>query len=82
MKNIIGAIFCALISHPIAIYDMFTHDRSLLDLSGIDVEDKYFPVVLLVAQTVIIWAYFFYILALRKRNAKRLQYEENRQQLF
>ncbi len=83
MKNIIGAVTCTLISYAIAIFGfLLTHDMRLSDLRDADVSDKHFLVVLLVAQTVIVWSYFFYILAIRKRNARRLKTEENRQQLL
>lgn len=83
MKNIIGAVTCTLISYAIAIFGfLFTHDMQLSDLRDADVSDIHFLVVLLVAQTVIVWSYFFYILAIRKRNARRLKTEENRQQLL
>jgi len=83
MKNIIGAVTCTLISYAITIFGfLFTHDIQLSDLHDADMSDIHFLMVLMVAQTVIIWTYFFYILALRKRNAKRLRYEENRQQLL
>ncbi|MBQ9936465.1 MAG: diguanylate cyclase [Lachnospiraceae bacterium] len=83
MKNIIGAITCTLISYAIAICGyMFTHGCSFGDLAEISVEDKRFLLVLLVAQTIIVWTYFFYILTIRKRNANRLKTEENRQLLL
>lgn len=83
MKNIIGAITCTLISYAIAICGyMFTHGCSLGDLADISVEDKRFLLVLLVAQTIIVWTYFFYIMAMRKKNANRLKTEENRQLLL
>ncbi len=79
MKNIIGAIACLLISYTIAVGGyMLTHSVSLDELKYISIEDKGFLVTLLIAQTVIIVAYFFYILAIRKRNARELQLEENR----
>ena len=83
MKNIIGAVTCTLISYAITIFGfLLTHGIQLSDLPDADMSDIHFLMVLVVAQTVIIWTYFFYILALRKRNAKRLKYEEDRQQLL
>ena len=83
MKNVIGAVTCTLISYAIAIFGyLLTHDIEWSDLRDVDLSDKRFLMVLVVAQTVIIWAYFFYILTLRRRNAKILKYEENRQQLL
>ena len=83
MKNIIGAVTCTLISYAIAIFGyLLTHDIEWSDLRDVNLSDKHFLMVLVVAQTVIIWAYFFYILTLRRRNAKILKYEENRQQLL
>ena len=79
MKNIIGAITCLLVSYAIAIGGfMLTHSISLGELKYISIEDKRFLLTLLVAQTVIIGSYFFYILAIRKRNARELEVEENR----
>ena len=79
MKNIIGAITCLLVSYAIAICGyMLTHNIAVDEMSGISVEDKRFLLALLIAQTVIIMSYFFYILAIRKRNARKLKTEEDR----
>lgn len=79
MKNIIGAITCTLVSYTIAIFGyMLTHGCKLNDLQNIPEDDKRFLLVLLVAQTIIVWTYFFYILAIRKKNAKRIKSDENR----
>lgn len=79
MKNIIGAITGLLVSYAIAIGGyMLTHNVSFEQLDSIPVNDKYYLLTLLVAQTIIIGVYFFYILAMRKRNARKLKTEENR----
>ncbi len=79
MKNIIGAISCLLATYAIALGGyMVTHSVGFDELKYISVEDKRFILTLFAAQTIVIASYFFYILAIRKRNARVLKAEENR----